>query len=341
MEFKFDIRKSIRWDQQGLYTLLPRNDLKSKDICEIIDVLGRESSRAQSLRSVITTSIRFFTSSDNKIYLKSDGSKVVGILKTGSRKLFYTDEIGKILELSPVCLLDFYVHESYQRSGYGKELYEYMLRAENTSPNKIAIDRPSQKLIAFMRKHYGLSDFIPQNNNYVIYRQYFVGGERAGKRVSEEVKAQFRPGTQREERIMLENCFEKGSGEGGGKNNLGIERSPGEGKGNGNGIGIGRRELDVMQRSPGGEGNSERKVAETTGNQRKNYHVPQRSPGNEANSERKIVGNTAIERIPEGKGNMKEENRVTYAPIPPWATTARFTLPNTTSSQYGNHAFRK
>lgn len=46
---------------------------------------------------------------------------------------------------------------------------------ENKVPEKLAYDRPSPKLIGFLKKHYGLSKFIPQNNNFVIFDQYFSG----------------------------------------------------------------------------------------------------------------------------------------------------------------------
>ncbi len=37
----------------------------------------------------------------------------------------------------------------------------------------IAYDRPSKLLLSFLNKHYKLVSFIPQNNNYVIFDQYF------------------------------------------------------------------------------------------------------------------------------------------------------------------------
>jgi alpha-tubulin N-acetyltransferase 1 len=40
-------------------------------------------------------------------------------------------------------------------------------------PEKLAYDRPSEKLTGFLKKHYGLAKFIPQNNNYVIFDKYF------------------------------------------------------------------------------------------------------------------------------------------------------------------------
>jgi len=48
-----------------------------------------------------------------------------------------------------------------------------MLLAEQTQPHKLAYDRPSPKLLGFLRKYYNLVNYIPQNNNFVIYNQYF------------------------------------------------------------------------------------------------------------------------------------------------------------------------
>ncbi|CAG9324852.1 unnamed protein product [Blepharisma stoltei] len=177
MEFKFDLNSVLRPDSRGIAILAPNSQYRpSRELCFIIDELGKLSATAQGLRAIITTSTKFFGSNDNKLYFKTEGNRVLGMLKTGYRKLFYTNEIGKITELTPLCLLDFYVHESVQRSGYGKELYERMIYEENSQPNKIAIDRPSPKLLSFMRKHYGLSEFVPQNNNFTIYKRYFNGG---------------------------------------------------------------------------------------------------------------------------------------------------------------------
>ena len=48
-----------------------------------------------------------------------------------------------------------------------------MLENENKKANMLAYDRPSPKLISFLKKHYNLVNFIPQNNNFVIYQQFF------------------------------------------------------------------------------------------------------------------------------------------------------------------------
>jgi alpha-tubulin N-acetyltransferase 1 len=92
--------------------------------------MGTASAKAQALKQVITTFDKF-VGTDNRIYLKVDGNKVLGLLKVGERNLFYRDyvfrflnEIGTIKEMKPTCVLDFYVHESCQRSGVGKVIIE-------------------------------------------------------------------------------------------------------------------------------------------------------------------------------------------------------------------------
>jgi alpha-tubulin N-acetyltransferase 1 len=98
---------------------------------------------------------------------------VLSLLKVGVRKLFIRNETGSIKEISPLCVLDFYVNESVQRSGQGKQVFEKMLEKEAVRPEKLGYDRPSEKLLAFLAKHYGLKRYVPQNNNYVVYNAYF------------------------------------------------------------------------------------------------------------------------------------------------------------------------
>ena len=93
----------------------------------------------------------------------------------GKKNLFLLDANGGQNEVYPLCVLDFYVHESRQRSGCGKALFEYMLQDQKATPKFMAIDRPSPKLLAFLRKYYGLAKAIHQVNNYVIFDGFFSG----------------------------------------------------------------------------------------------------------------------------------------------------------------------
>jgi alpha-tubulin N-acetyltransferase 1 len=61
-----------------------------------------------------------------------------------------------------------------QRGGHGKDIFERMLMVEGVEPRKLAYDRPSPKLRGFLAKHYNLKNFVPQNNNYVVFDDYFA-----------------------------------------------------------------------------------------------------------------------------------------------------------------------
>ena len=48
-----------------------------------------------------------------------------------------------------------------------------MLSKEQIEPKKMGFDRPSQKFLNFLNKYYGLNNYVPQNNNYVVFKDYF------------------------------------------------------------------------------------------------------------------------------------------------------------------------
>lgn len=112
----------------------------------------------------------------------------------GTKNLYVFDPNGETKQVNAPCVLDFYVHESRQRAGHGKKLFAAMLEEEHYDPSKLAIDRPSEKLIGFLQKHYGsyinpfifeynfnifispikgLNRTIPQMNNFVVYEGFF------------------------------------------------------------------------------------------------------------------------------------------------------------------------
>lgn len=95
------------------------------------------------------------------------------MLKVGPRNLFLRSTLGSFTEIKPLCVLDFYVHESVQRLGVGKELFEAMLENEGKQAYEFGYDRPSPKLLGFLAKHYNLRHFSPQSNNFVVFNDYF------------------------------------------------------------------------------------------------------------------------------------------------------------------------
>jgi alpha-tubulin N-acetyltransferase 1 len=78
--------------------------------------------QAQDLPSAITSYLRL-AGQEQRLYLKVDGRKAIGLLKVGPKNLFYRDPFGGVKELKPICVLDFYVHESAQRGGIGKVFF--------------------------------------------------------------------------------------------------------------------------------------------------------------------------------------------------------------------------
>lgn len=65
-----------------------------------------------------------------KSMLSASGPGASAPLTAPSHALYTTTD-GNIKELEPTCVLDFYVHESVQRKGIGKELFEHFLAAES------------------------------------------------------------------------------------------------------------------------------------------------------------------------------------------------------------------
>ncbi|XP_071821019.1 uncharacterized protein [Apostichopus japonicus] len=183
MEFDFNINQLIRnvisvFDR----TLQPHHnvgDNTSKQNLEVvIDAMGKASAKAQGLGGAITTAYKM-RYSDHRLYVMKEShsnsgrGSVVGILKVGRKVLFVLDHHSNQVEMKPMCILDFYVHESCQRRGYGKQLFQHMLNAESIEPQHFAIDRPSKKFTSFLMKHYRLRATIPQVNNFVIFEGFF------------------------------------------------------------------------------------------------------------------------------------------------------------------------
>lgn len=72
-------------------------------------------------------------------------SRLIGMLKVGRKQLFLYDREMKTYEGELLALLDFYVHFSYQRQGYGKKLFEFMLHYERIAAHDVAFDNPTGK----------------------------------------------------------------------------------------------------------------------------------------------------------------------------------------------------
>ena len=167
--------------------ILDPSDVKHapREVVDLINKLGADSSKTQGLRHTITT-FDSFAESENRLYILLDETHKIalGFLKVGFRRLYIFDESGIQHEIVPLCLLDFFICNGCQRHGYGKIMYDSMLRNENVEPRMIAIDRPSTLCLGFMKKHFGLENFVPQTNNYVVFDDYFMARKAQQKNIS-------------------------------------------------------------------------------------------------------------------------------------------------------------
>lgn len=180
MEFGFSCQTAL---QGGIKETLPNGAaivlMKGQDVSylggqvtQIIDAMGQASAVAQGLGATITTHQKLMQSTgDQYLYMVVMDRKALALLKTGEKSLYING--SDMTQIKPRCVLDFYVHESLQRQGVGLKIFEFMLETERLPAHKFAYDRPSPKLLGFLRKHFNLTSYSPQANNFVIYDQYF------------------------------------------------------------------------------------------------------------------------------------------------------------------------
>ncbi|XP_054274766.1 alpha-tubulin N-acetyltransferase-like isoform X2 [Macrosteles quadrilineatus] len=187
MEFNYNLNEIFQnYISKVCNTLLPADfngDRKrashvASQVADIVDSMGLASAKAQGLHHPITSAEKS-RNCDHTLYIMIDprenhgNGSVVGILKMGVKHLFLFDATGMVHEKETLCVLDFYVHESKQRTGLGKIMFDYMLEDKDTVPCKLAIDKPSQTFLSFLNKHYGLAKIYPQNNNFVLFEGFF------------------------------------------------------------------------------------------------------------------------------------------------------------------------
>ncbi|XP_077986082.1 uncharacterized protein LOC144440569 [Glandiceps talaboti] len=190
MDFQFNVNHVLGENDIAVFDerLVPYRTTSSAtagNLHTLIDDMGRASAKAQGLRAPITSASKLRVSNHHLYVMKlAEANRglgaVIGILKVGRKRLFILNIHGEQTEMEPLCVLDFYVHESCQRKGYGKRLFEHMLRMENQKPQHLAIDRPSPKFTSFLIKHYNLRATIPQVNHFVVFDGFYRGHPESG-----------------------------------------------------------------------------------------------------------------------------------------------------------------
>jgi len=177
MEFNFDCEEILVCDRNGFSILEGSCHNKivpgyKAYIKEILDKMGELSSKSQNLLVNVTTTNKFFPS-DHCLIIKAEKNKVLGYIKVGPKKLFLRDRICNYHERKTLCVLDFYIYDTEQRSNLGREIFDYMLNYKNIEPGELAYDRPTLRFLSFLKRNYGLENFITQDNNFTIFEEFF------------------------------------------------------------------------------------------------------------------------------------------------------------------------
>lgn len=140
-----------------------------------VNELGVRSAAAQGIKHPMTSAAKL-AESDHRLFLtvSDDGSQALGFLKVGRKHLFHYTSSGQLLELDPLCVLDFYVAEGHQRRGLGLLMLRTMLEHEAVAPPELAWDKPTPSSLGLVAKHFGLRSFVEQPNRFVIFDEFFA-----------------------------------------------------------------------------------------------------------------------------------------------------------------------
>jgi len=179
MEFPFPISKPLDLKQDG-FTMIASSDLmrdssvssvasfdeqdaSTKYLPKIIDMLGEMISQIQDSPTITMTYNKFIKKDYNKMYIKADLHKIYGFLLVKIK-----DSINK-KEKPEILIKDFFVYETVQRTGVGHSIFEYMLDMEEIQPAQLLFKNPTEPMLSFLEKHYGLASPIPAYKDYVKF----------------------------------------------------------------------------------------------------------------------------------------------------------------------------
>ena len=178
MNFSFNCIEALDCDPQTGIAILEgsyqNNILPSYSLYvnEIIDKIGLASAKYRKLQTVSTSAFKFF-SSNHRIIIKANENKVLGFIKVGNKRLYLHDKNFNYFECNPLIVYDFFVYEDIRNKGIGIEIFNEMLKFEKKKVEEIAYENPSKDLIGFIFKYFGLKNYINQNNDFMVYEEFF------------------------------------------------------------------------------------------------------------------------------------------------------------------------
>lgn len=147
-------------------------------INQIVHLMDLASAKAQGLVTARPSTSKVKSTNKFTYFMvdksaNGDKGALIGMLKTGDAPLCLCNKRGECVQVKARCVLDFFVIESYQRAGFGRSLFQYMLAYEELDPEGIAFEKPTSQLLEFLGKHYDLKKRIKQDNKFVIFDGFF------------------------------------------------------------------------------------------------------------------------------------------------------------------------
>lgn len=184
MNFGFNCERILRADYNG-YVIIHSSHKSLMSIeydyyfRQVINTIGKAAGYHRRCKYPLTQAETFFNKDNEVIIIKTKGHYVYGYIRAGYRNVYIHTLQDELTQMNLLCVFDFYVHVNVQRMGIGKEIFNMFLYAyNNVKPCYIAYDCPTQAMIDFLHKHYGLTCPIYQHNNMVIYKELLIKYER-------------------------------------------------------------------------------------------------------------------------------------------------------------------
>lgn len=184
MNFDFNCERILRADYNG-YIILhsTHKSLMSVEydyyFRQVINAIGKAAGYHRRCKYPLTQAETFFNKDNEVLIIKTKGYYVYGYIRAGYRNVYVHTLQDELTQMNLLCVFDFYVHVNIQRRGIGKEIFNMLLYTyNNVKPCYIAYDCPTQAMIDFLYKHYGLICPIYQHNNMVIYKELLMKYER-------------------------------------------------------------------------------------------------------------------------------------------------------------------
>ncbi|CCD69460.1 Alpha-tubulin N-acetyltransferase 2 [Caenorhabditis elegans] len=183
MEIAFDLSTIFTDNIQRLTRtdLLKYGPKRYWAVAQSIDCLGEMSSKFHGWKRVITMYDKIVDHDEEQttyiMWEKVNGSKSIlkGLLRVGYKTLYLTDNEQNQYMEKAMCILDFFVVPTEQRSGNGFKMFDEMLKAENVTVDQCAFDKPSAALQQFLEKYYDRKDLVWQSNKYALCSNFFIG----------------------------------------------------------------------------------------------------------------------------------------------------------------------